>query len=399
MGCGSLERDEEEKVSRRNATEEAETSMDEMLAGDVEVECSECGVWCMLEAVGITDARKSEVDGMEVFCMKCMHKQHSKVKAELIACLERVNWLEDTVRGLIGSQNMGRTVSAELRKKPSRKKRAPRRKERKDLSSSTNSNQNGSNNNDEQSFAEVVASTPKIMEEDQDETSSESGGESTINSGVADNEDNNTQAENNNEEGQFKVIRRARKKRCIKIIGDSMVQNINRIVQCNKEGSGCVSKRGAGIKEIVQKATEEASCAEADSLIILQGGGNSLKHIGVKETITSILNGVKKARGERKDLNLAVVSILPRPCENGQYEGWRRAVNLELQKEICKMSMDSTKKKEAGGVSFLDMDCVLHPQLFARDAVHLNREGEARVGKRILTWIKEKERFLLPSDV
>ena len=109
MGCGSLVQDEEVKVGRKLATKEVVPNVDEVLAGDVQVKCSECGSWCTLEAVGIMDARKSEVNSMEVFCMKCMHKQHSKLK-ELIACIERVNWLERTVRNLISSQRMDNTV-------------------------------------------------------------------------------------------------------------------------------------------------------------------------------------------------------------------------------------------------------------------------------------------------
>ena len=58
--------------------------------------------------------------------------------------------------------------------------------------------------------------------------------------------------------------------------------------------------------------------------------------------------------------------------------------------------MELTRSKEGGGVSFLGMDCVLNRNLFAKYAVHLNEEGELRVGKRILTWLKEKERVCKP---
>ena len=121
-----------------------------------------------------------------------------------------------------------------------------------------------------------------------------------------------------------------------------MMKNISRIVRSDKKRSGCFSKRGARIKEIAEKATEEALCAEDGSLVVIQEGGNSLKHIGVKETITSF---VKRLQSERKDLNIAVASIMPRPCENSRYEVWRKVVNVELQKEVCRISMEIAQKR------------------------------------------------------
>ena len=396
MGCGSLLQDEEVKVGRKHVTKEVVSNVDQVLAGDVQVECSECGSWCTLEAVGIMDASKSEVDSMEVFCMKCMHKQHSKLKAELIACIERVNWLEGTVRNLISSQKMDNTVLVSSPKRSNnRSKPAPKRKEPfiEDLSSVSNSN--------ERSFAEVVASTPLIAGTDKvDDTVSSSVSVDEIGAdGPPENSNDESLPPQNdikNNEG-FKVVQRSRKKKCIKIVGDSMMKNISRIVRCDKKGSGCFSKRSAGIKEIAEKATEEALCAEDGSLVVIQGGGNSLKHIGVKETISSIVNYMKRVQCERKDLKIAAASNMPHPCENSHYEVWRKAVNVELQKEVCRISMEIAQK-ETGRVSFLDMNFVLDPQLFARDAVHLNTEGEARVGKRILTWLKEKERVIRLAD-
>ena len=70
---------------------------------------------------------------------------------------------------------------------------------------------------------------------------------------------------------------------------------------------------------------------------------------------------------------------------------------MQIQKLICEMALEVVKSKEGCGVGFLDMDCVLNTQMFARDGVHLNQEGERSVGRRILTWIKEKVKMPTPS--
>ena len=51
-------------------------------------------------------------------------------------------------------------------------------------------------------------------------------------------------------------------------------------------------------------------------------------------------------------------------------------------------------QQRAGDVSFLDLDRVLTSSMFARDGVHLNAEGDARLGEHVLSWIKEKVREL-----
>ena len=102
------------------------------------------------------------------------------------------------------------------------------------------------------------------------------------------------------------------------------------------------------------------------------------------------MESVKSIKYLRKDMSVAVMGIFPRPKE-GRYEEMRRDANRKLQRELCELKLALFKVK-GGNVSFIDMDAVVSPDSFARDGVHLNVAGDVRVGRRILHWIKEKER-------
>ena len=114
-----------------------------------------------------------------------------------------------------------------------------------------------------------------------------------------------------------------------------MVRNVTKIIQCGHPGSGCVSRRGAGIKEIMKRTVEISENIKDDGYLIVQGGGNSLKWLGVKETVSSILEGLEETQRVNKNVCVAICSILPRPRESQRYEQMRCEVNRKLQEESC----------------------------------------------------------------
>ena len=85
------------------------------------------------------------------------------------------------------------------------------------------------------------------------------------------------------------------------------------------------------------------------------------------------------------------MGVFPSPREINRYEEMRRYLNRRVQKEICEMKLALLKVK-GGDVSYIDVDAVVSSDLFAKDGVHLNADGDAGVGKRILQWVKEKGR-------
>ena len=96
---------------------------------------------------------------------------------------------------------------------------------------------------------------------------------------------------------------------------------------------------------------------------------------------------------ERKDVKIAAVSVLRQPKESKAYEAIRIATNLSIQSKLCMMKAKFVQQR-AGDVSFLGLDRVLTSSTFVRDGIHLNAEGDARLGGRVLAWIKEKVREL-----
>ena len=170
---------------------------------------------------------------------------------------------------------------------------------------------------------------------------------------------NGSSSERITDDGFQEVQRkRKRKKRKINIIGDSIARSITKVVKCSEQGSNCMSLKGAGIKQIVEQCEQRSEEVEDDSLMVIQGGGNSLKWLGEEMTVESILQGIKKIKRDKKDMKLAVISILPRPRENAQYEQMRKATNRHLRSEVCKLKADFVKNKK-GSVSYLDIDSVV----------------------------------------
>ena len=103
-----------------------------------------------------------------------------------------------------------------------------------------------------------------------------------------------------------------------------------------EEGSYSRSIRGAGIKEIMSKAVEASITATGKTLLFIEGGGNSLKCLGVEETVKSVVEGVRDINKENKNLWTVVLSVIPRPRENWRYENERLETNKRLFDEIVK---------------------------------------------------------------
>ena len=93
---------------------------------------------------------------------------------------------------------------------------------------------------------------------------------------------------------------------------------------------------------------------------------------------------------EKKKVSVAVVGVLRRPREDVTYERLRRATNQRIFEEVTRMKVKWMKEK-SGNVSFLDLDRTLDDdRLYARDGVHLNAAGNARLGRRIREWVKAR---------
>ena len=67
----------------------------------------------------------------------------------------------------------------------------------------------------------------------------------------------------------------------------------------------------------------------------MEGGGNSLKWLGVEETVKTILEGVEYIQRLKKEVNMAVCSILPCPRESERYEKMRTEVNEDCYRNYA----------------------------------------------------------------
>ena len=171
------------------------------------------------------------------------------------------------------------------------------------------------------------------------------------------------------------------------LIGDSMIRHAPAHVKCSLPGSGCTSLPGARIHDVKEKVKEVTQGME-DGMLVVQGEGNDLKRIGVEGTVREVVDAVKAVEG--KKMSVAVVGVLRRPREDMTYERLRRATNKRIFEEVTRMKVKWMKEK-SGNVSFLDLDRALDDdRLFARDGVHLNAAGNARMGRRLREWVKAR---------
>ena len=395
MGCVAMEnndREEKEKKALKDA-------MEYVMKDEDDVECSSCEVWTTCGRVGVDGLTREEVSKMEVYCAKCMYKMMFEMRNRISAYERRVDELENSVKtlstlvqgSLVPSGTPPVSDAEEPGTSPRRRarrrngKRASRSENVRNYSAVVKSNgQSNKSSDDEESLVpESTTSQPESVE-------SESNS-----SPRSDTENREEENRGRNDDYGFTTVTRTnsrRKKRSINIIGDSMVRHITKIVKCSNEGSGCIARGGAGIREIVMKSEETGKRIQDDGYLIIQGGGNSLKWLGIEATVKAIVDGVDKIENEKK-LNVAVCSILPRPRESERYECMRNEVNRRLQEELCTRKAEAMKKKKRSA-SFLDMDSVLSPKMYRDDGVHFNSEGNAQFGKKVLTWIQERERHM-----
>jgi hypothetical protein len=193
-------------------------------------------------------------------------------------------------------------------------------------------------------------------------------------------------------DGQWTVVRREKKKRApIVIVGDSMITHVRNVIKCEEEGSSCLSMRGAGIKQVVEKACMKAE-EMGEGILVIQGGGNGLTHLGVRENVKVIMDGVNKIREVNRKVKVAVVGVLPRPRETGEYEGMRGEVNRWLHNELRDMRGMQIRGGDPNPITYLDPSHLLGIRHYARDGVHLNREGVNIVGRNLLGWVTEAAR-------
>ena len=77
----------------------------------------------------------------------------------------------------------------------------------------------------------------------------------------------------------------------------------------------------------MSKAVETSITATDKTLLFIEGGGNSLKCLGVEETMRSVVEGIRNINRENKNLWTVVLSMILRPRENWRYENRRLKTN------------------------------------------------------------------------
>ena len=178
----------------------------------------------------------------------------------------------------------------------------------------------------------------------------------------------------------------------ILVIGDSMVKNTRAHVSMRAKGSKLASLRGKGVDSIAMEARQSVESVN-EGMVVLQGGGNSLREDGPKRTAEKMLECVRQMKKDRKKVRIGIIGILRRPKEGSGYEEMRREANWMMQKGIQEMKLSMLGDRQDYGVSFLDMDNVLPRQVYGSDGVHLDWKGEKWMCGRILEWIKATERM------
>ena len=336
------------------------------------MECSGCGRWVRAGDVDVAGLTVNEVAEMEIFCLRCVYSMLVESRRAWRESLDENKALRETISIL--SEEVKRYVT----QPPNPPSETPVESTPEVAPHSQGApmqHQDSPETSASLSYADVVAapSTENVQATPQQQ-------------------ERDTPAGTKVGDGYTLVRRKKRPRPAINIIGDSMVRNLTKTVKCNNEGSGCISLRGAGVKHVLSKACETAVTMREDGLLVLAGGGNSLRALGSEETAHAITASVKKVKEERKDITIAVVGVLPRPRENQRYEEMRVTANRLIQADLCLLKAQAFKRKE-GDLSFLNMDSALTPNMFAQDGVHLNAEGDSRFDKRVLSWI-EKERRL-----
>ena len=139
----------------------------------------------------------------------------------------------------------------------------------------------------------------------------------------------------------------------IMVIGDSMIKYVDRVVGLNQHDSFKRSIGGAGIKQIMGEAIAAAKNTSGGAKLFIQGRGNTLKFIGVEQTVDSVVEGVREIHKRNKDLCTVVLSIVPRPKENGLYNKNMELTNRRPMEEIRKLQLlPGSYYQEGTAISF-----------------------------------------------
>ena len=304
------------------------------------MECSGCGRWVKAGDVDVAGLPVSEVAEMDVFCLRCVYLRLAESRRawqesqdENKALREMILILSDEIRNCVAriSDPPGGVSASPI---DARLLRVPAEQLQGNFSIV-----------ESPFFADVVAASARNNNEMQ---------------GTPEQQRMNKESQEGEDRSAFTTVRRRKKKSrpTINVIGDSMVRNITKSVKCGEESSRCISLRGAGVKQVYNKACETLFTMRRDGLLVLSAGGNSLRALGPEEIARSITNAVKRMTEERKDVKIAVVSVLPRPKESKDYETMRIATNHSIQSQLCMMKAKFVQQR-AGDVSFLDLDRVL----------------------------------------
>ncbi|KAG0724644.1 hypothetical protein GWK47_040155 [Chionoecetes opilio] len=137
-----------------------------------------------------------------------------------------------------------------------------------------------------------------------------------------------------------------------------------------------VSLSGKGMEDVVKEVREQVKGVQ-EGMVIMQGGGNSLRRLGPEQTVGKVMECLKDIKKDRKKVRVAVVGVMRRPRENAGYEEIRCDTNKRLQEEVVRIKAECSKDPGDYGVSFIDLDGALPQEVFG-EKVHLNWEGERR---------------------
>ena len=91
---------------------------------------------------------------------------------------------------------------------------------------------------------------------------------------------------------------------------------------------------------------------------------------------------MREANSKNKHVWIVILSLIPRPREDGRYERERQRTNEKLKEEIFRLFKEGIK------VTFTDIEDSMNVNCFMKDGVHLNYEGNQVVGNIIIDVVK-----------
>ena len=94
--------------------------------------------------------------------------------------------------------------------------------------------------------------------------------------------------------------------------------------------------RGKGVEEVVKEVKESVEGIK-EGMVLIQGGGNSLRKLGT----------VDKLMEDRRNVRVVVLRVMRHPRESGIYEEVRKETNKQMQEEVQKIKIE-IKESDAG---------------------------------------------------